>query len=54
VLNLVESCDYFVIIMFPEKEKFELGYDILRHSTFCIVHEIVIEAFKKFKSDKKY
>jgi len=36
--------------MFPGKEKFEFGYDILRHSAFCIAHEIVIESSKKFKS----
>jgi len=33
--------------MFLEKGKFEFGYDLLRHSTYCIVHEIVIEASKK-------
>jgi len=37
-----------------EKEKFEFGYDLLRHSAFCIVYEIVIEVSKKFKSSKKY
>jgi len=50
VLDLVASCDCFVIIMVPRKEKFEFGYDLLRHSAFCIVHEIVIEASKKLKS----
>jgi len=36
--------------MFLEKGKFEFRYDLLRHSAYCIVHEIVIEASKKFKS----
>jgi len=49
---LVASCDCFVIIMFPGKEKFE--YDLLRHNAFQIVREIVIEAYKKFKSSMKY
>jgi len=35
--------------MFLGKEKFEFGNDLLRHNAYCIVHEIVIEAFKKFK-----
>jgi len=39
--------------MFPGKGKFEFGYDLLRHSANCIVHEIVIEASKKFKLGKK-
>jgi len=34
VLYLVVSCDCFVIIMFLGKEKFELAYDLLHHSTF--------------------
>jgi len=28
------------------KEKFEFRYDLLRHSAYCIVHEIVIEALR--------
>jgi len=40
--------------MFSGKEEFEFGYDLLRHSAYCIVHEIVIEASKKFKSSMKY
>jgi len=40
--------------MFPGKGRFEFGYDVLRHYAYCIVHEIVIEASKKFKSSKKY
>jgi len=40
--------------MFPGKEKFEFGYDLLRHSAFCIEHEILIETSKKFKSSVKY
>jgi len=40
--------------MFPGKGKFEFGYGLLRHSAYCIEHEIVIEASKKFKSSKKY
>jgi len=40
--------------MFPGKEKFEFGYDLLHHSAFCIVHEIVIEASEKLKSSMKY
>jgi len=38
--------------MYPGKGKF--GYDLLRHSACCIVHEIVIEASKKLKSSVKY
>jgi len=34
VIYLVVSCDCFVIIMFPKKEKFEFDYDLLRHSAF--------------------
>jgi len=34
--------------------KFEFEYDLLRHIAYCIVHKIVIEASKKFKSSKKY
>jgi len=52
VLYLVASCDCFIMIMFLRKEKF--GYDLLRHSAFCIVHEIVIKASKKLKSSMKY
>jgi len=40
--------------MFPGKESLSLGNDLLRHSAYRIVHEIVIEASKKFKSSKKY
>jgi len=42
--------------MFLGKGKFGYGYgyDLLHHSAYCIVHEIVIEASKKFKSSKKY
>jgi len=36
--------------MFLGKGKFEVGYDVLRHNAYCIVHEIVIEVSKKFKS----
>jgi len=50
VRYLVVSCDCFIIIMLPGKEKFEFGYAVLRHSAFCIVHENVIKASKKFKS----
>jgi len=53
VLYPVASCDCFVIIIFMEKEKFQFGYDLLCHSAFRIVHEIVIEASKKFISSKK-
>jgi len=53
VLYLVTSCDYFVIIMYPGKGK-KFGYDLLCHSAYCIEHDIVIEASKKFKSSKKY
>jgi len=45
--------DCFVIIMFPGKGKFGLGYDLLHHSPYCIIHEIVIEASKKLKSSKE-
>jgi len=34
VLYFVVSCDCFIIIMFPGKEKFEVGYDLLHHSAF--------------------
>jgi len=40
--------------MFPGKGKFEFGYDLLRHSAYCITCEIEIEASKKFKLSKKY
>jgi len=49
--------DCFVIIMFLGNGKFEFGYDLLHHGAYCnycIVHETVIEASKKFKSSKKY
>jgi len=36
VLYLVASCDCFVIIIFPRKEKFELGYDSI--ALQCILH----------------
>jgi len=52
VLYLVASCDCFVIIMFPRKEKLEFEYDLLRHSAFCILHEIVIEVSKTFNSNR--
>jgi len=39
--------DCFVIIMLLGKGKFE--FDLLRHNAYCIVHEIIIEASKKFK-----
>jgi len=54
VLYLVASCDCFVIIMIPGREKFEFGYDLLRHSAFCTVHEIVIQAFKELKSSNLF
>jgi len=34
VLYLVVSCDCFITIMCPGKEKFEFGYDLLHHSAF--------------------
>jgi len=40
--------------MFPGERKVEFGYDLMRHSAYSIVYEIVIEASKKFKSSKKY
>jgi len=54
VLYLVASCDCFIIIMILGREKFEFGYDLLHHSAFCIVHEIVIKPFKELKSSMKY
>jgi len=36
VLYLVVSCDCFVIILFPGKEKFDFGYDLLHHSAFLL------------------
>jgi len=38
----------FIIIMFLGIGQFEFGYDLLRHSAYCIVLETVIEASKKF------
>jgi len=40
--------------MFLGKGKIEFRYDLLRHSAYCVVHKIVIEASKKIKSGKKY
>jgi len=37
VLYLVVSCDCFVIIMFPGKEKFEFRYDLLCHRTLHLL-----------------